>query len=609
MLPVGHLNERLFCNPTFLLNWNEENDNLIDQKWLQALLNDDSEAVENILDKLEDAEKVVLLHSSIWEPPSEKRFKVKDMCVNLYKDSFKVPPFAIACISGSYDVIKVLMCHNVHLCHKDDNRNNVLHSMVYAAAFVPELIEKMKEVYEYLQMHLSIDNLRTLLMSENAEGYRPLELATLLETYPLFLAYMETDGVYLVHRERYGVCQMRWYDVTDYELPGEGNRCLKSPIRCLLTQSHKTLEAKATHAVFSSGIIKTWSTAKLKCVLPFLAFWVLLRVLFIASFVFYDLTQPLDTNLPRTAVINGTLVYGNKVNCPAHVFLVSASSRELHGLLLIAYACVALLLNGTLFTKWIIQKWASRGLACTLLRRKKCVQAWHLYTLANIFASGGVLVRLAFDIALRYHAAELSQTKQDTLVLGGQVVYAMTYVSVIWGLLFFLQFLPVIGHVIIAIQHMVFELAKFSVALILFLLAFTIIFDRLIYPGHGVGCPEEFSSFSRALYTTMVATINSIDFSSFQGNHKQGTLIMHVVFIFLVGILLINFLIALFSNILTTVYNNKLVVESVQRLSMVVALDRVTNWFSKYKMFIMRKHFTVRDGRVYFATVQVDVKS
>ena len=78
---------------------------------------------------------------------------------------------------GSKDSIKLFIDKGVDIQGQSEHMYNIIHSMILAAAFDPELEDALIEKYRFIVNYISRNDTFKLLMAENDEGMRPLEFA------------------------------------------------------------------------------------------------------------------------------------------------------------------------------------------------------------------------------------------------------------------------------------------------------------------------------------------------------------------------------------------------------------------------------------------------
>ena len=77
----------------------------------------------------------------------------------------------------SEDSIKLFINNGVNIQGISKYKYNIIHSIILAAAFEPELEDALIEKYKFIVENISKDDTLKLLMAENDEGMRPLEFA------------------------------------------------------------------------------------------------------------------------------------------------------------------------------------------------------------------------------------------------------------------------------------------------------------------------------------------------------------------------------------------------------------------------------------------------
>ena len=80
-------------------------------------------------------------------------------------------------IMRSEDVIKLFIDKGVYIHGENQYKYNIVHSMILAAAFEPELEDDLMIKYRFIMSKISKSDKHKLLMTENDDGMRPLEFA------------------------------------------------------------------------------------------------------------------------------------------------------------------------------------------------------------------------------------------------------------------------------------------------------------------------------------------------------------------------------------------------------------------------------------------------
>ena len=134
-------------------------------------------------------------------------------CKELRKSDFQLP-LALACTSGSEEVVDVLIEHGCNIFTRDSFGENVIHSLVRFSEKKPEEAVKM---FQHIISLLTILERKNLLRVQNERGLFPLDLAANLHLPEIMLSILNTEGVYRFTM-RDCVCHHHvLYDVSDYE--------------------------------------------------------------------------------------------------------------------------------------------------------------------------------------------------------------------------------------------------------------------------------------------------------------------------------------------------------------------------------------------------------
>ena len=171
----------------------------------------------------------------------------------------------------------------------------------------------------------------------------------------------------------------------------------------------------------------------------------------------------------------------------------------------------------------------------------------------------------------------------------------------IWTILYFVQLLQIIGHYVIVVQLMLKDMMNFTGILFLVIVPFVHGFHRMANDGH---CLEEFTNFWKSFYTVFRMMLNMVDTTNVGVNDSLGFFILHSSYVFIVPVLLINFLIATMSNTASEVFAIRSMLVQIQRLSVIIPLEhrfhRLLAWYYRY---MQRRYFCIKNDKIY---IQID---
>ena len=195
------------------------------RRWFDAILSDDVATVTDILATCSGVDKFCLLGSRF-------RFVDPKLIDNFSGRNYKFTrPFTLAAVKRSFKVCDVMIKNGVDVSLTESGTGyNVLNCLVCAAFYCPDEEEKLAEVYVNLLKILSPDRIEKLLMAENVDQLRPIEMAAQQGTLNLIMSLWETPRVYVTREKVIDVSIYRWYDITEYENDDEGGRRFVSPL-------------------------------------------------------------------------------------------------------------------------------------------------------------------------------------------------------------------------------------------------------------------------------------------------------------------------------------------------------------------------------------------
>ena len=572
------------------------------KEWLQAILNDDIESVENIINNCSQGDRNRLINGMFRFQEDIQSYLTQGIDLKPYALCPVTRPWCIAAVAGAHKVMDALLRYGVDVRQYDENRNNVVHALVYVAFLNPKLEKQLTFTYKYIRKVLPVGKCRDLLISENSIGFRPLELAAQVGTFSLFTALFNTEGVYLNKQQSHGVYTIQWFDITEYEMHGPENRRNRSPLLSLMLLHPNKLSDPSTDALFRSDVIQSWVSTKIKSNSSFVWVWFIVRMFFLMVFIIYDLSgswvtarSPVRPILNATGAGNGTTY---RQPCVGELLEIPTWLHDILGGYLLIQSSISVIYYVVWISNYLSKRFRSNMYQLPT-GHKKLLVSRDFYIFCQFLLCTGILFGMTY-VTVRKH---LDVTLPQTMV---SYIYFETWIGLIWSVLFFAQMLPWIGHFVIAVQRMVTDLLKFTLVYSVFLAAFSIAFARMTYPGKDYACPKSFESFDRSIYSTIITMLNMVQYQRFNVDDSLGLSTLHVVYVFMVAVMLLNFLIALFSNSVTYVYDNRRVIETVQKLSVIFMLEDTLVWVAPcLRKYVLRKYFSRSDERIYLNRVVV----
>ncbi len=151
---------------------------------------------------------------------------------------------------------------------------------------------------------------------------------------------------------------------------------------------------------------------------------------------------------------------------------------------------------------------------------------------------------------------------------------ALTAIFNIWNLLYFLELMPGFGMIALSIRRMQKVMLQFLLVFFLLFCSFEFTFFRL-FNDRGL-CHHGFDNFLDTFYNTFLIMVNMVDLVAVNGKIDFMLVLLHVTYVFLVAILLLNFLIALLSDVNSKMMKHECVLLRLQQLSAALLVEQRT---------------------------------
>ena len=568
-----------------------------------ALRDNDVELVSSMLSEADELEKDALLNG---------RFDFgQDSTIPVVATARVSQPLFIATVFASMETVELLLKEGADLFQVNVSNGNILHSLVAGSSFDSFLEERSVYVYKKLVSLLDESQLNNLLMHESSDGLRPLEQAVNLGTLALYEAMQLTPGVYVTKTIEKGVFKEEWIDITEYETYDPGHRRAKSPPFLMAFLDKNVLSNPKDVAVVQSDFITSWMNKKMKSTWFIIVFWAFLRIIYASMFFIYITKGQKVKHIEIETATRGSLLENDSIlacqqqkDCENEYMYFTASPTV--GQIMVVYSTIhSILCVGTTILSRRQYNLDKLDLyRAKLTRKKNCILDHTFYVLNHmitniLYVVGEILVIL-----------DLEGT--HTLV---NILVILTCITSVWSVIYFIQVLPSIGYFAIVLQRMVYVLIQFTIVFVLVMLPFPHAFYRLLQGKDGCGNQEFSPSFHVAYYNTFTVLLNMVDFTQFESSLDSGDylllLLLHNFYVFLLPILMINFLIALLSASVGEVHERKEVVMAIQKLCVITQTQRHMQQFwcmrSLWK-YIQRKHFHVENGRYYLVRITLNLK-
>ena len=582
-------------------------DNLtILEKLRVAVKEENIQMVELLLRECTERKKETILNPTFPEQKSLRRYRHREKCL------FQEPPLLFqALVHG--DVFDVVLKAGANLFLVDQQGWNIIHYLITVSHKIAGMEDKCVTIYNRLRRTFSVDELNALLKMEDCEGLRPLEFAMHLGCIKMFDAIFNTDGVYLIKNKRKGFYNVKEYDITEYESLGCNNRRDKSPMLLLTAADRKVLTDEVTVQLLTKGPVNRWVNAKLKCNVPLIAIWASLRIsCMICFYVIIGVNLTLDSlwqlgsvgslEMFVQAIANATGVVWNSTSndysCVDGEKPVDwyGAYNHLEGLLLAVvylflycfFSVLSDVFEGfvSIFYNW------SRWKHCFGIPKHLITSVVYYRVCMLIFSISSITWVFIYFVVPNNIFVEL-----------GLII--VTYVST-WSVMFFVQILPYAGSFVNSIQKMLTIMAQFTFVYAIILIPFPHAF-QVFLRGQGLcDTVKGFETIGNGIYSVFRIMLNMIDITTYKSPSLHAAFVLHIIYVFLVAILLVNFLVALMSSSVGEVVDAGSVIMLVQRLSVLTLVEwRLKYPFAPLYMLLRKIFFTTYRGQIVLKHTEV----
>ncbi len=585
----------------------QEVDESLLKKLSKAVQSKDIPKLELLLRQASVLERETALNPTFLKQTSVRRYRHTKEC--LLQD----PPLLFQALLRGEEIFKNLLKAGANLYVSDQQGWNIVHFLVTVSYCVPDMEGQCLETYDQLKVGLQQEDLNILLKMEDFEGLRPLEFAIHLGCVQMFDAIFNTEGLYLVRKDIRGFFCVKEYDITEYESLRCDNRRHKSPLLLLTSVDRKILRDQRSVDILTKGAVRTWTNAKLVCNAPFIVLWGALRLICMLCFYFILGVHITPEGLEY---VSGSTLEGYE----NHLLDLASESNSDDGNISnshdnetceivdwygaydhprlfvfgIAYLCIYCTFSilSDLFDGFvsIFHNWA---------RWRNCFgKSKTLITSASFYR----ICQLVFSLfAMIWVLCYLLAPGAFIVSLG---LILVTWCST-WAVLYFIQILPYAGHFVNSIQEMLLVMAQFVFVYAIILIPFPHTFQVLLRESDLCRTVSGFDSFPLGIYSVFRIMLNMIDLTTYQSPSVNAAYILHILYVFFVAILLVNFLIALMSASVGEVVNASEAIMLIQRLSVVMLVEwRLKYPFSCVYLILHKFLYNTQKGKITMTHVE-----
>ena len=405
-------------------------------------------------------------------------------------------------------------------------------------------------------------------------------------------AFLFTPGMYVIHEENKGMLIYQWIDVSEYEAFGEGSRRAVSPLFCLTQLDKNRLVSSYTNAFFSEPVFLTWADNKIKCGWAPAILYLFMRCVLISVYLILDF----DVGEIRREIEHAQTANTNNTNITDidEEICTDFSVINLPRFTSTLLSCVLMII--TLFSiaidvyEYITSyRYCRARLRKTMINKpKKRFLQYNFYRIAH----NAVVIA----ICLQALSSLYGINPRSDFISYNRII---TRTFLWWSVLYFIQLVPGADYFVISIQSMMGILGQFCLIYIVFLIVYAQLFTVAINATLRQGCAAQFNDIFTAGYNTFLAMINMLDFTQFDVTNPFPLYLTHIIYVMFSAILLLNFLVAIMSDRITEISKYKHVIVPMQKLSVVLAMERQLEFFGRwYYKWIQKRVYAEYNGRL-----------
>ena len=516
--------------------------------WYTAITSNDLMTVKNILSQSDITLKHALLNGKFIY---DKEVKLQQSEKNIYHQLCSCPLTLAAC-AGAAEVSACLIKNGSDVCSIDASGNNIIHGLILISNEKSEMIEVTIHVYDTIMSSTKADVRKKLLAMEDDNGLRPLELAATLAQFYFARRILETDDVYRLNMGKCGLCNAYRYNITDYESKQEARRRRdKSLLNALVLIQREHLDNPGLEDLLNMPLVRKWMGYKQDIVRRVR---LSLFTLTVAYFLMVMTSGKQYTKMLHYVLIADNITGGVQNECTSDW----AREKENGGveafiiIILICFLALCMVLNPLVRTIVFIWRYTK-----SYFKNEKPLPG--LLGKSFGIASSPLLPCVGFILGITILCLPV-----QVFLLGDKVLFAINYVLMSFSnafcLLIFCQFLPVVGEFILVFINIIPVILRFLLFYGLLFVS-TAICTAWLANMFRV-CDVEFRTLSMSAYNTFRSVLNMQDYSQLRPNIGSAAIILHVTSAFFLGIILINFLIAVMSDAVIILRNKVHILKS-----------------------------------------------
>ena len=463
-----------------------------------------------------------------------------------------------------------LFQNDVDVTVVDHGQLNIIHVLASVAYVDAGLVEDVIDFYLWLKTSLDTKVLEVLLKMRSSQTYKALELSIHLGVFRLATEILNTEGIYVMIRH-VGPFEYRAFDITEYELDLRKPFTLFPLIGMIDSVDIKRKEAQT---FFDNEPVSLWIKTRGRFLKPFVALWFLIRIIFVFTLISFTELSLLETS-------------NNSLKCPSMFYTLKDYQFPTKILMSCILVCLCLC--------FLFYDFVTIGSACCtadLMGLQATPNKTKKPSLYPLFSR-----MLQFVVAL----LSISYT---TLTLVGvsveeycQSLIIIIFMFLFWQILYFAQFIPFLGYCVLTLYHMAGDLFSLMVIIGVFIIQQAYLLRVILNP-----CPEEFKSFVHIMNELSLDLMTNSK-PTYESHSGTAMSMWRNIFCTLGAVLIMNFVIAVFSNTISVTTSTKNIMMKIQHMYTLHQVATMAEFF--LKSFYWKRHrkfFDYVNGRIYITS-------
>ena len=567
--------------------------------WLKAIKRDDDVEISQILATSTIYKRNILLHEPLIS--SEVNFAN----ITTHKIKF-TRPFTLGAVYGSLKVCDVMIRNDVNAYLQESESCNIIHCLICVAFYQMYNEEAVVDTYHSLCRMLSKDVIQKLLHMEETNGLRPLEFAAHLGTFRMMSSIFETPEMYVTKEEVVGVSLYQWYDITEYELIGApGNRYSASPTKFFALIDVRHLDRPNVRKMMLDGMMAEWIQRSIRSKRYLIILYALFRIFYFSILFIYEMDSKWLDAMGK--IPEGELHGTKNSSYPEMTYCNSALSVTLNAQLRIAFEIflTSIALLNLIYEIWtcyvdFYHKGVRKFPYTDLNGRKVMIMLSSDFITRRLLNIGIAILTISEIILLR----TTPEHGYATTVLS--IIRALSLICIQVSMIYFLQTYPGIGYVLILMRKMNWTFLLCFAVIVIFVTVFSH-FEILFFNiNSNEGCIDVFSSYLVAAMTLLSTLLSMFNYKHFDVMNALILYLSHACYVFIVGVLMYNLLIAILSETITKVHERRKLEMTLCQLLTYKYLERkvsevpiLRTLYRRLMLWQLKRNYVSKNGRYF----------